>query len=127
MPQFQDAFCSPADLASAGFNSFRTSENVVLGHKEQRVVRVFTPSFEHFWREKNHEPHIYDLVKAHVHTDKCLIDIGSWIGSATLYAAAGGARVVTVEPNPNACTILHHNIELNGFFIFYGGALPSIL
>lgn len=44
-----------------------------------------------------------------------LYDIGAWCGPFTLIAAAKGARVVALEPDPVAFRMLSGNLALNGF------------
>jgi FkbM family methyltransferase len=43
------------------------------------------------------------------------VDVGSNVGVYALWAAAAGARVIAVEPDPQAARRLRRNVALNGF------------
>jgi FkbM family methyltransferase len=42
-----------------------------------------------------------------------VVDVGGWIGPTVLLAAALGATVLAVEPDPVAASTLRHNVALN--------------
>ena len=42
-----------------------------------------------------------------------VLDLGAWVGPITLYAAALGARVIAVEPDPVALAQLRRNVAAN--------------
>lgn len=44
-----------------------------------------------------------------------VVDIGANIGAVSIYAAARGARVIAVEPEPSNADMLRRNIALNGY------------
>lgn len=41
------------------------------------------------------------------------LDVGAWIGPTALFAAAGGAEVVALEPDPVAAALFRANLALN--------------
>ncbi len=59
------------------------------------------------------EPDTVAVYRALVGPGVCVADIGAWIGPTTLLAAAEGARVVAVEPDPVAAEVLERNLALN--------------
>lgn len=65
-------------------------------------------------------PQFYDVeerktLRARLKPGSVFIDIGANAGIYTLTAAASGATVVAVEPNPKALERLRLNVALNGF------------
>ncbi len=69
-----------------------------------------------FWKflnDGNWEPGTFNVLESFLEPDKIFIDIGAWIGPVTLFAAAKGARVIALEPDPLAHQKLLQNIELN--------------
>lgn len=65
-------------------------------------------------------PQFYDVAERQLIRDSLkpggvFVDIGANAGIYTLTAAATGARVLSVEPNPKALERLRLNIALNGF------------
>lgn len=59
------------------------------------------------------EPDTFKVFDQYVQPGKYFIDIGAWNGVCALYAAAIGARVVAVEPDPIAHAEMFENIKRN--------------
>ncbi len=68
-----------------------------------------------FWDiyEKGWEQHSTDLLDAVVRPGSVFVDVGAWVGPLALYAAALGARVIAVEPDPVAAAALLRNVQAN--------------
>ncbi|MEM9061510.1 MAG: FkbM family methyltransferase [Pseudomonadota bacterium] len=65
------------------------------------------------WLPAGWEEDTFDFVDEHVSNGVTFIDIGTWIGPISLCAAALGARVISLEPDPVAHRSLVANVELN--------------
>ena len=65
------------------------------------------------WLPAGWEQDTFDFVDEHVRPGVAFIDIGTWIGPISLYAAASGARVIALEPDPVAYHSLVANVALN--------------
>ncbi len=63
------------------------------------------------------EPELVGFIERMAGPDTVFYDIGAWYGPFTLIAAAKGARVVAVEPDPVAFGALNRNVALNGFAV----------
>jgi FkbM family methyltransferase len=61
-----------------------------------------------FW-----EPETIDVLERHLGAGRQFVDIGSWIGPLSLFAAALGSPVLAFEPDPLARQDLEDNIALN--------------
>jgi FkbM family methyltransferase len=59
------------------------------------------------------EPATLAALVALTDAETLFLDIGAWIGPTALVAAAGGARVVALEPDPVARLWLGRNLALN--------------
>jgi predicted O-methyltransferase YrrM len=59
------------------------------------------------------EPETLSILRAHLDGRTTFVDIGSWIGPTTLFAAAHARRVIALEPDPVALRQLRRNISLN--------------
>lgn len=80
----------------------------------QAVLRTrFDLAFWTRWLSNAWEEDTFDFVDEHVRPGTAFIDIGGWIGPIALYAAARGARVISIEPDPVAYASLSRNAELN--------------
>jgi FkbM family methyltransferase len=69
-----------------------------------------------FWEDfyaAGWEEHTTDLIERLVTPGSVFVDVGAWIGPLALYAAALGARVIAVEPDPAALHELALNIAAN--------------
>jgi FkbM family methyltransferase len=69
-----------------------------------------------FWRFVNAgewEKTTFDTLDKLLVPGTCMIDIGTWIGPLTLYAAAKGCKVISVEADPLSVAELRSNIALN--------------
>jgi FkbM family methyltransferase len=62
------------------------------------------------------EPETLSAVAASLGPGTTLVDIGAWIGPIALMAAALGAHVVALEPDPRAYELLAANREANPAF-----------
>ncbi len=69
--------------------------------------------FWHKFAAGQWEPGTLDIIQAHVGPGVHFLDTGTWIGPTTLYAAALGATVTSLEADPLALEPLRHNIALN--------------
>lgn len=70
-----------------------------------------------FWRDLGGgtwEPSLLQFLEDHLSRDSTFLDLGAWIGPATLFAARRCRRVFAVEPDPAAYRHLLWNLELNG-------------
>jgi len=70
-------------------------------------------SFWELLENGNWEPHTFDVFDRYLDDRTCFIDIGGWIGSTTLYAAAKANKVLVFEPDPSAFAELETNLRLN--------------
>ena len=59
------------------------------------------------------EPATFQTFERHALPGSLVVDIGAWVGATVLYAAAGGADVITFEPDPVAHPVLKTNVGLN--------------
>ena len=92
----------------------KTTEVEIRGHR--LVVALLTPVDENFWTRtlpRDWETDTFDFLDAHVRPGSVFVDVGGWIGPISLYAAALGARVIALEPDPVAHESLARNAELN--------------
>lgn len=87
------------------------------------TVALHTKFDRAFWLKHlpNWERGTFDFLDAHVEPGSVFLDIGSWIGPIGLYAAARGARVIALEPDPVSIVSLTDNAALNN------AALPGSL
>lgn len=71
----------------------------------------------HWWRMRagKWERKLVHFVERVSGPRTALYDIGAWCGPVTLIAAAKGARVVALEPDPVAFRALRGHLTLNGF------------
>ena len=75
-------------------------------------------SFDRHWRRMRAgkwERRLVHFVERASGSRTALYDIGAWCGPVTLIAAAKGAKVVALEPDPVAFRALRENLALNGF------------
>jgi len=67
-------------------------------------------------------PHLYNRtefawLRAVLRPTDVFVDIGAYIGAFSLFAACRVTRVIAIEPNPEAFSILKENIRLNNLAI----------
>jgi FkbM family methyltransferase len=73
---------------------------------------VFSP----FWTDLNSgnwERETFEVIDYFVKDGSRTLDIGCWIGPISLYMAAKGARVYSIDPDPVAYKIFVENLDLN--------------
>jgi len=69
-----------------------------------------------FWRDLGRgawEPSLLQFLEDSLTRDSTFLDLGAWIGPATLFAAKRCRRVFAIEPDPAAYRHLLWNLELN--------------
>lgn len=69
-----------------------------------------------FWKragEGTWEPELLAALEAHLGPEDLLLDIGGWVGPVSLWAAACGARVLALEPDPEAARQFRANVAAN--------------
>ena len=69
-----------------------------------------------FWKNLeagNWEATTFDVFDEYISKTTLFVDIGGWIGPTTLYAACLTDRVISIEADPVAATLLNANINLN--------------
>jgi len=88
----------------------------VIHLRNQRFL-VRRDSYAEFWDRLEHsewEPETLSALNQFICSEgSLLIDVGAWIGPVSLYAAAGGAKVVAFEPDPIAYAELAANVAAN--------------
>lgn len=93
--------------------------SVVVGSTTVRVVDTSGERYGDFWAALatgTFEPATVDLLRSWARPGRMLVDVGAWIGPFTLLAAAQGATVLAVEPDPVAAAVLRRNRALNPEF-----------
>jgi FkbM family methyltransferase len=73
---------------------------------------VFSP----FWSDLNSgnwERETFEVIDYFVKDGSKTMDIGCWIGPISLYMAAKGARVYSIDPDPVAYKIFVENLDMN--------------
>ncbi|WP_298508419.1 FkbM family methyltransferase [uncultured Kordia sp.] len=71
---------------------------------------------KHYWSYINSidwEPHTFAIFDHFVNTDSVVLDIGSWSGVLTLYAAKTAKEVHALDPDPVCFSELNTNVTLN--------------
>ncbi|AXG69440.1 ribosomal protein L11 methyltransferase [Kordia sp. SMS9] len=71
---------------------------------------------KHYWSYINSidwEPHTFAIFDQFVHADSVVLDIGSWSGVLTLYAAKIAKEVHALDPDPVCFHELNVNVNLN--------------
>jgi FkbM family methyltransferase len=79
-------------------------------------VQINDAGEDRFWQKfetGRWERETLDVLDTYLGPETVFVDIGSWIGPTTLYAAALGCRVFCVEADPEALARLRANLELN--------------
>lgn len=71
---------------------------------------------KHYWSYINSidwEPHTFAIFDQFVNADAVVLDIGSWSGVLTLYAAKIAKEVHALDPDPVCFSELNRNVALN--------------
>lgn len=93
--------------------------SVVVDSVTIRVVDTSGERYGDFWAALaggGFEPATVEVVGAWARPGRLMVDVGAWIGPFALFAAAHGATVVAVEPDPVAAEVLRRNRALNPEF-----------
>lgn len=88
------------------------ARDVILDGVRLRVV----PGQDGFWARAGRgewEPQTLTAIREAARPGTVFLDVGAWIGATALLAAACGARVVALEPDPAARAQLLANLALN--------------
>lgn len=83
---------------------------------QNRSFNVDGAHFPVWWDrviEGSWEPATLKVFEKYSEPGNIVVDIGAWVGGTVLYAAAGGADVITFEPDPVAFPILQKNVDTN--------------
>lgn len=91
----------------------RAPRVVSIGGKRFSVRAEVEGTFWDRFAAGRWEPQTLSALDRLVGPDAVFLDVGAWVGPTTLYAAAGGARVVALEPDPVARAALEGNLALN--------------
>ncbi len=78
--------------------------------------RVDASAGARFWQKVNAgrwEPVLLARLEDWLEPGVTFLDIGAWIGPTSLIAAAQGARVIALEPDPEAARAMRANMALN--------------
>ena len=95
-------------------SSFETHDVDIRGKQIKVALRTkFDHQFWTRWLPAGWEQDTFDFVDEYAHPGVTFFDIGTWIGPISLYAAARGARVISLEPDPVAHPSLVANVALN--------------
>ena len=89
---------------------------MTVGSATVRVVDTSGERYGDFWAalaDGTFEPATVDVLRGWARPDRLLVDVGAWIGPVALLAAAHGATVAAVEPDPVAADVLRRNRALN--------------
>ena len=73
----------------------------------------FDRAFWTRWLPNGWEADTFEFVREAVTPGTVFLDIGAWIGPISLYAAALGARVIALDPDPVSYASLSANVRLN--------------
>ncbi|EDP97358.1 methyltransferase, FkbM family protein [Kordia algicida OT-1] len=71
---------------------------------------------KHYWSYINSidwEPHTFAIFDHFINEDSVVLDIGSWSGVLTLYAAKTAKEVHALDPDPVCFSELNRNVQLN--------------
>ncbi|MFK7750515.1 MAG: FkbM family methyltransferase [Kordia sp.] len=71
---------------------------------------------KHYWSYINSidwEPHTFAIFDHFVNENSVVLDVGSWSGVLTLYAAKTAKEVHALDPDPVCFSELNKNVELN--------------
>lgn len=63
------------------------------------------------WVKEGRYDKEWRVMDEHLTSEHTFLDLGAWIGSHSLYASRVAKRVVAVEPDPIACSILKKNVD----------------
>lgn len=80
------------------------------------AFRVTRGEYDRHWEKYaagRWEPAMLDVFDRFIGPDTTVLDLGAWIGPATLYAARRAKRVVALEPDPVAFGMLAGNLAAN--------------
>ena len=90
------------------------------------------PGNRKFWRKVDAgqwEPETFTVLARCLRADSVYVDVGGWVGPTVLFAAAQGASVYCVEPDPVAYERLLANLRINkvaGVQSFHGALHAAV-
>lgn len=86
----------------------------IRGHTVRAALKTkLDRAFWTRWLANGWEQETFAFVENNVQDGTVFVDIGAWIGPISLYAAALGARVISLEPDPVAYSRLTENVQAN--------------
>jgi len=83
---------------------------------KNQIFQVDPGQNKHYWSYINSidwEPHTFAIFDHFVTSNSVVLDIGSWSGVLTLYAAKTAKEVHALDPDPVCFSELNRNVELN--------------
>jgi FkbM family methyltransferase len=92
------------------------SRRIAKGGSAFMVASGERPDHDAFWdwyETPEWEPETVAVYAAFARPGARIVDVGGWIGPTVLLAAALGAEVLAVEPDPVAADALERNLALN--------------
>jgi FkbM family methyltransferase len=80
-----------------------------------RQEEIDTATTEDFWTDhySKWEPETFRALDLFLNNKKDFLDIGAWVGPMSLYASFLSRKVISVEPDTTAFSLLEQNIALN--------------
>lgn len=96
------------------FEAIRTKELRPVTIRGQQFQVAKEPADFWGWVDNDKwEPYLFTFLEKALTLETTLIDVGAWIGPATLYASHLCKRVYAIEPDPIAYDILTYNLAAN--------------
>lgn len=83
---------------------------------ESFTVACSRKRLEAFWRKAEQgrwEPDLLAFLKRRLEADMVFVDVGAWVGPASLVASRLARSVIAIEPDPRARRDLERNVALN--------------
>jgi FkbM family methyltransferase len=97
------------------FDAIRTKELREVSIRGQKFQVAKEPADFWGWVDNDRwEPYLFTFLEKVLTPETTLIDIGAWVGPASLYASRLCKQVHAFEPDPIAYEILQTNLEANG-------------
>lgn len=112
----QEAEIGLADLMRRGRRRAGDFMRHVSIHGRRFAVDDEKPTFWDRAERGQWEPELLDELSAHLRPGVTFLDIGGWVGPTSLFAAACGADVIALEPDPAAARQFRANCAANPAF-----------